>query len=166
MIGATGPHFSDAELQCKGTDCAPGGKTGCHVNGCSQKLVDALEDYRAKIATAWAAKFHKPESEFPGVRVSNAFRCLKHNAGTTGAAADSQHPNGRAADLSVEGMTAAELEVIAHLVPEIHGIGRDDKRNFIHVDVRAALPIARWCYYTDEKGKTRWGAYYAPEKVA
>jgi hypothetical protein len=164
-MGITGAHFSEAELACKGTTCGPSG-TGCHVNGCSQGLVDALEAFRAKVATAWAAKFQKQESEFPGVRVSDAFRCLKHNAGTTGAAADSQHPNGRAADIAADGMTAAELEAIALTIPEIRGIGRDDKRNFIHVDVRPTLTLARWCYYTDERGKTRWGAYYAPTQVA
>lgn len=156
-MGATGPHFSEAELRCRGTNCAPGGQHGCGTNGCTQGLVDALELFRAKALTAWCAKTGKPESEFPGVRVLSAYRCTRHNFGTTGAAKDSQHPNGRAADVSVNGLTAAEMEAIARTVPEIRGIGRDDARGFIHADVRPQLTLSQWCY-----NGSKWCAYYPP----
>lgn len=156
-MGAIGPHFSEAELRCRGKDCAFGGGHGCGVNGSTQGLVDALEAIRAKAVIAWCAKFQKPESEFPGMRIHDAFRCLRHNIKTTGAAKDSQHPNGRAADYSVDGLTAAELEAITRTVPEVHGIGRDDARNFVHADVRPGLTLATWCY---DDGK--WCRYFPP----
>lgn len=159
-MGATGPHFSDAELRCKGTNCAAGGQRGCGVNGCTQGLVDALELFREKLLTLWIGKTGRPSGEFPGVRVNDAFRCLRHNFGTTGAAKDSQHPNGRAADVSVDGLTAAEMETAARTIPEIRGIGRDDARNFVHVDVRPQLTLSQWCY-----SGSKWCAYYPP-KVA
>lgn len=146
-MGATGPHFSDLELQCHGTTCGPDG-TGCHENHAQQSLVDVLEKIRAIVG--------KP------VLVIDAYRCLKHNMGTTGAAADSQHPNGRAADIKVGDMSAAELEAIATQIPEIRGIGRDDKRGMLHVDTRPTLTLARWCYHTGQDGKTSWVAYFPP----
>jgi hypothetical protein len=159
-MGATSPHFSDAELRCHGTDCGPGGKVGCLRNRCTAILVNALEAFRVKAAAKWNAKYG-PMNPFPGVDVHDAYRCPIHNGETSGAAANSQHPAGRAADISVDGLTADELEAIANTIPTIKGIGRDPIRNFIHVDVRPQTKISRWCYYR-VKGKMVWGAWYAP----
>jgi hypothetical protein len=149
-MGATGLHFSDSELQCHGTNCGPSG-TGCRVNACTQELVDVL-DWIRQIAG-------KP------VHVHDAYRCVKHNAQTTGAAADSQHSNGRAADISIKGFSAAQLEAIAAAIPGVRGLGRDDARGFIHVDVRPTVTRALWCYHTDTiTGKTSWIPYYSPPK--
>lgn len=163
-MGASSQHFTDAELACKGTTCGPDGR-GCHQNNCTVVLVASLETFRERAAKLWTAKHARPATVFPGVRIHDAYRCLKHNAQTTGAAADSQHPNGRAADFSVDGLTAVELEAIANTIPAFRGIGRDDLRNMIHGDTRPQptnAPIARWCYYRDETGKIRWGAYMKP----
>lgn len=169
-MGATSPHFTEAELRCKGTDCNQVApllpQRGCGQNLCTQSLVDGLEKFRAKCCTLWLRKNPgRFASAFPGVDVIDASRCLKHNMGTTGAAADSQHPNGRAADLRVSGLTAADLESVAETIPVFKGIGRDDIRDMIHLDVRPSVRVARWCYHRiAATGKIVWGDYYPPPR--
>ena len=168
-MGISSAHFSDQELRCKGKDCnlipplEP--VRGCGENHCTQTLVDGAELFRAQALALWYAKYG-PIVDFPGVTVHDAYRCVKHNAATSGAVSDSQHSNGRAADLSVEGLTAAELEQCALAVPVFAegGIGRDDIRNMIHVDHRPG--VARWCYYKQPDGSVKWGPYTAPDKAA
>ncbi|HTM51962.1 MAG TPA: D-Ala-D-Ala carboxypeptidase family metallohydrolase [Bryobacteraceae bacterium] len=130
-MGATSPHFSDAELACP----------HCHVNGCRQELVDALESIRALVGLP--------------VRINSAYRCTKHNA-QAGGAGKSEHVAGMAADIRVEGMTATQLELIALRIPAIRGIGRDDRQQYIHIDVRSARTLARWCY----SASGQWCSYY------
>jgi len=130
-MGATGPHFSAAELACK----------HCGVNGVQQSIVDALEAFRETVG--------KP------VIVNSAYRCPEHNA-AVGGKPKSEHVEGLAADIRVTGMTAAELEAVARSIPGVNGIGRADKQNYLHMDVRATP--AQWCY--DREGNTV--AYYAP----
>lgn len=142
-MGATGPHFSAAELQCRGTNCSVDRLHGCGVNGCKQSLVDALERFRDLVG--------KP------VQVDSAYRCPVHNAGV-GGAGKSEHVEGLAADIRVAGMTAAELEAIARKIPAIRGIGRDDKRGYVHIDVRPTVTLAQWSY--DDQGK--WCPYRPP----
>jgi hypothetical protein len=152
----TSPHFSHDELCCHGENCCG------HQNHCTQTLVDGLDAFRAIALERWQAAYG-PSFPFPGVTVHDAYRCLKHNAQVTGAVSDSQHTNGRAADISVHGLTAAELEAIAVQVPafEQGGIGRDDIRDMIHVDHRPKL--ARWCYYRDPATlAVKWGPYEPP----
>lgn len=132
-MGATGPHFSKAELACH----------HCGVNECRQPLVDALEAFRVLVG--------KP------VIVSSAYRCPQHNA-EAGGAGRSEHVDGLAADIRVNGMTASELEVMARKIRAIRGIGRNDHEQFIHVDVRPTLTLAQWCYSSD----SRWCSYYPP----
>ncbi len=161
-MGTTSAHFSERELQCHGTNCGPLG-TGCKQNKCTVMLVSSLETFRDRALMKWLWKNPgKTSIDFPGVRVIDAYRCVQHNAATSGAAAGSMHPDGKAADLSVDGLTAAELEDIAGTVPAFKGIGRDDIRNMIHVDVRYGQTVARWCYYRNEKGVIAWGAWHAP----
>lgn len=131
----TSKHFSEAELRCKGSDCCGG------ENACTAGLVAALEALRADIG--------KP------VIIVSGYRCREHNR-RAGGAPRSQHVTGKAADIRVQGMTAAELEAAAKRVPGINGIGRNDRAQTLHVDVRNNP--AHWCY--DERG--RWCAYYPP----
>lgn len=134
-MGATGPHFSDAELQCHGKNCSIADPTkGCGVNGCQQSLVDALEAFRELVG--------KP------VITNDGFRCARHNA-QVGGVGKSEHMEGLAADIRVEGLTAGELEAIARKIPAIRGIGRADHQQYLHIDVRKALTLARWCYGID-----------------
>ncbi len=156
-MGASSEHFSDSELACKGTNCCG------HQNECTQELVDGLEDFRNAAGHLWTSKYGLAVADkFPGVQVDAAYRCVKHNAGTTGAVSDSQHTTGRAADLKVAGLNGAELEQCALAVPAFAqgGIGRDDVRDMIHVDHRPTM--ARWCYYKQADGSVKWGPYEAP----
>lgn len=102
-----------------------------------------LEEFRALVNQA--------------VIVNSAYRCPEHNA-QVGGAGKSEHVEGLAADIRVERLTAAQLEAIARKILAIRGIGRDDRRRYVHVDVRATVTLARWCYDSDGK----WCSYYPP----
>ncbi len=141
-MGATSAHFSDEELQCHGSKCGPLG-TGCHVNGCTSALIDALDAFRLRALSGWGALAPDKYFTFPGVIVNDAYRCPQHNA-EVGGVKGSQHMLGEAADIRIPGMTAAQLEAIARQVPAIKGIGRADKQAYLHVDVRETT--AQWCY--------------------
>lgn len=136
-MGATSEHFSQLELQCH---------CGCGQNGCTQALVDALESLRALAGVP--------------IRVDSAFRCEAHNASLPNAAQHSQHELGNAADIVIEGLTPAQMELVAFSVPAVNGVGRADHQGYIHVDVRPAAAastalnpfggVVLWCY--DTKG--------------
>jgi uncharacterized protein YcbK (DUF882 family) len=113
------------------------------VNGCQQGLVDALEAFRTLAA--------RP------VVIDSAYRCEKHNA-QAGGVGKSEHVEGLAADIRVDGMTAAELEALARRIPAIRGIGRADQQEYVHIDVRPTRTVASWCYSADGK----WCGYYPP----
>lgn len=112
-------HFSNSELACK----------HCGINNCTPELVNALERFREAVG--------KP------VLVDDAYRCAAHNA-AVGGVPDSEHTLGIAADIKVPGLSARELYAIAVKIPGVNGLGVDDKRAYIHLDLRK-VP-ARWCY--------------------
>jgi hypothetical protein len=143
------PHFSNSELKCHGTTCSliiPG--TPCNLNNVQQILLDALEQFRLT-------------SGSKSIILDDAYRCAVHNK-QVGGVPNSEHVQGIAADLRIEGMTGAELEAIALKCPLITAIGRDDYRNYIHIDTR---PMSRghalWCYA--ESGT--WEPYYSPKST-
>lgn len=145
---ATSQHFGDAELACHGKKCGLE-RTGCHVNLVQQSLLDALEAFRAEVG--------KP------VLVDDAFRCAVHNA-EVGGMSHSEHLQGIAADIRVDGMTAAELEAVAVKIPAIRGLGRDDFDQYLHIDTRQ-IPY-RWCYEHDlTTKKVSVVLYYPPKAV-
>lgn len=113
-------HFSSREIACH----------HCGKNECKQELLDALEQFRHEAGD-------RP------VFIVSGYRCPTHNH-AVGGAPRSEHMAGRAADIKIVGMTGAQLEAIARQCPTIKGIGRDDHRDYIHIDVRE-VP-ARWCY--------------------
>lgn len=125
-------NFSEKELACH----------HCGVNGVQQELLDVLETFRAAVG--------RP------VVIDDAYRCPVHNAAVGGAPL-SEHVRGIAADISVPGMTAAQLEATARRIPAIHGIGRDDHFGYIHIDTRETA--AQWCYATQGE-LTKTVAYY------
>ena len=121
-MGSVSEHFTNEELACH----------HCGVNECKPELLDALELLRASI--------NRP------IIVNDAYRCPEHNR-AIGGVPDSQHVLGLAADIRVPGMTAAELYFAAVKIGPIKGLGRDDHKNYLHVDVRQRF--AQWCYNQD-----------------
>lgn len=115
-------HFLESELACH---------CGCGVNGTVQELLDALEAFRSLVGAP--------------VTLDCAYRCPAHNA-KIGGAPKSQHVLGRAADVKVKGKTARDLYGIALQVPAIRGLGVDDHKQYLHLDVRRTETLAQWCY--------------------
>jgi len=147
QMGATSEHFSAMELECHGTKCGPN-CAGTDKNGCQQAIVDALEQFRAAVSAH--------QGKDTGIVVNDAFRCAIHNA-EVGGVANSEHVQGIAADVTVWGMTGAQLEAIALTCPSITAIGRSDNPAYIHIDTRHMTQgHARWCY--DAHGK--WCAWF------
>jgi uncharacterized protein YcbK (DUF882 family) len=74
--------------------------------------------------------------------IHDAYRCEVHNL-EVGGVPNSEHPNGKAADLEIRGKNLNEMYQLAVQVPvfEQGGIGLYDG-GFIHVDVRKKK--ARW----------------------
>ncbi len=84
-----------------------------------QRLVDVLQDIRNH--------FGKP------IRITSGYRTVSHNA-DVGGASNSQHTYGRAADITISGVSYARIKEYADNLPEVGysyiGTG------FIHIDVR------------------------------
>src|SRR5436305_589808 len=99
-MGIESEHFKDSELECR----------HCHVNACTQELVDALEQFRTLAGKA--------------VQVDDAYRCAVHNV-AVGGVPNSEHTRGLAADIKVAGMTPAQMYQTALRVPAFKsgGIG-------------------------------------------
>ncbi len=125
-MGAFSKHFASIELACH----------HCGRNECTQALVDALEQFRAAAGLS--------------VHVNDAYRCEFHNK-AVGGVDKSQHELGTAADISVVGLSGADLEKIARQCPLIKGIGRDDRNDYLHIDVRDSDRVVQWCYGADGK---------------
>ena len=117
-MGDLSPHFSKSELCCK--DCGR-----CII---AKDLVDALEELRAL----------GPEP----IEVHDGYRCPEHNA-SVGGVKNSQHLEGKAADIEIRGLTLQQQYDRAMQIPAFRngGIGVYDS-GFIHVDVRNEE--ARW----------------------
>lgn len=117
-MGDLSAHFSRSELQCH--DC---GK--CVID---PGLLEALEALRSL----------GPEP----ILIDDAYRCPEHNA-AVGGVNDSQHTEGKAADLRIEGLTVQQMYDRAKTVLAFlkGGIGVYDG-GFIHVDTRDGK--ARW----------------------
>lgn len=122
-MGDLSEHFSRAEFACHGTDCCGG------TAAVDARLIEALEAFRVAV--------NQP------VFINSGFRCLRHNR-TVGSTDSSQHPKGRAADVSIlADMTMDEMAVVAEEIQSFRygGIGTYDF--FIHLDVRPDGPT-RW----------------------
>ncbi len=123
-------HFSESELSCHGMESNP--PCGCGgANECQMSLINALEALRAIVGVP--------------IGVDDAYRCPFHNA-AVGGVPHSQHEEGLAADIQIQGMTPAEMYKAALQVPAFAdgGIGVAEHGGYIHVDVRGSK--ARWCY--------------------
>ena len=106
-------HFSREEMACKCCHGLPEGSI-------SQALLDGLEKLRKAVGD-------KP------IHVTNAYRCVRHNK-EVGGVPNSQHVQGCAADIWVDGYTAFAL---GQLCSEIFdGVGTYIEADFVHVDMR------------------------------
>ena len=114
------PHFQVYEFAC--TD-------GSRPVFVSQTLVDILENIRVH--------FGQP------LHINSGYRTVSYNAQTEGSSPKSQHCNGLAADIWVEGHTPAEVYAYAEALLGNHG-GLGNYNTFIHIDVRADK--SRWDY--------------------
>lgn len=120
-MGDLSQHFSRQEFACH---------CGCGEDQVSPALVEALEQLRAAAGNV-------------PVSIISGRRCLRHNA-QVGGSKDSQHLQGRAADLVIHGLPLEALFDLAAGVPMFRngGIGLYPGQGFIHVDVRGHA--ARW----------------------
>ena len=106
-------HFRVYEFACS---------DGSDVVFVSQALADILENIRVH--------FGKP------VTITSGYRTVSYNAGLKNSSKKSQHCNGLAADIKVEGHTPKEVyDYACSLLGDHGGVGIHN--TFVHVDVRA-----------------------------
>ena len=113
------PHFKVREFHSK--------HDPCDVVKVDEKLLTLLERIRAHVG--------KP------VHVNSGYRSPEYNATLKNASPRSQHCNGKAADIWVEGVTPKQIAEIAECYLGSSG-GIGIYKNFTHVDVRTSC--ARW----------------------
>lgn len=111
-------HFTTAELACH--CCGE-----CRVK---RELLDALEALRAQAGP---------------LAPTSGYRCPAHNK-AVGGAAQSYHRRGMAADVRPVRITPMALALLAIETTGIRGVGLDEQRGFVHIDVRD-VPY-RWRY--------------------
>lgn len=103
----------------------------CHDGSDTVFVSDALVQILERIRV----HFGKP------VTVNSGYRTDAYNAATKDAARYSQHKYGLAADITIQGVTPAQIAAYAEtLLPNTGGIGI--YKSFCHVDVRKAK--SRW----------------------
>lgn len=96
------------------------------------------------------AVWGKPMTILPGGGYRTAEWNERHRRAGHGAALNTQHVQGRAADIRVEGVPAVEVHAAVlwlyreGKLPDLGGLGEYD--SFVHVDVRPHQPgkLARW----------------------
>ena len=110
-------YFNRKEFSCK---------CGCGFDSVDYELVSILEELREH--------YNSP------VIVSSSARCLEHNR-SIGSTDKSQHTKGRAADITVKGVTPMAVHTyLNEKYPDQYGLGFYN--TFTHIDTR--------------KGKARW----------
>lgn len=116
-MGDISPNFNRSEFACQ---------CGCGADTVDTELLDILDELRNH--------FGKP------VHITSGNRCERHNRKICGSP-NSQHLTGRAADIVVSGVTAAEVYAyLADLYRDKYGIGK--YQHWTHVDSRSER--ARW----------------------
>ena len=109
-------NFARAEFACK---------CGCGFNDVDIELAFRLQAFRDQLGEP--------------IQVLSGCRCPQHNR-LVGGARNSQHLHGKAADISVHGLSAPTLATLCSTSGLFKGIG--SYPGFVHVDVR--LRPARW----------------------
>ena len=112
-------HFRRKEFACR---------CNCGFDTVDVELVSVLEDLREH--------FCRP------VQITSGSRCPKYNR-KIGGASNSQHMQGKAADISIVGIMPRDVFVyLTQKYPDRYGFG--DGASFTHIDVREKK--ARWDY--------------------
>lgn len=112
------PHFRVYEFACN---------DGSDPVFISQALADILENVRVHFGAA--------------VTINSGYRTVSYNKQVSGSASKSQHCNGLAADIRVEGVSPDRVaDYTEQLLGDHGGVGR--YKTFTHVDVRANK--SRW----------------------
>ncbi len=120
-VGALSEHFFLEEFQCH-----------CKYDSCKETIIDTDLIDKLEVLRKHFGK---------SVHINCGFRCAKHNAELKGAASQSQHKLGKAADIQVAGVSPDQVYQYADSV--FKGVGRYN--DFTHVDVRDGNR-ARWDY--------------------
>lgn len=111
------PNFNREEFACK---------CGCGADTVDAELITVLERVREH--------FDRP------VAINSAHRCYTYNR-SIGSTDESQHPLGRAADISISMIPPAVVQdFLEERYPDKYGIGRYS--TFTHIDTRNER--ARW----------------------
>jgi len=116
-MGNLSEHFSYNDFVCRCESCKGKGEYKIHLG-----LVGGLELLISFVK--------KP------IRIITGFRCEESSEKTIGSK-KSYHTQGKAANISVEGISLPQLFKAAEQIPEFRGIGFYPNENFIHVDTRA-----------------------------
>jgi uncharacterized protein YcbK (DUF882 family) len=90
-----------------------------------KRLVDTLY-----LIQAWCRVNKRPYI----IKINSGFRTLAHNARLKNSARNSQHTQGAAADIRIDGMSTQELAAIARSIG-VGGVGVYESAHFVHVDV-------------------------------
>lgn len=108
------PHFSEAELKCR---------CGCGREEMDNKFMTRLVALRDLVG-------------FP-LPVTSGFRCRDHNAKVSSTGPNGPHTTGKAVDILINRVKAAELLKMA-LMMGFKGIGArqhgDDEQRIVHLD--------------------------------
>ncbi|MFZ7120152.1 MAG: D-Ala-D-Ala carboxypeptidase family metallohydrolase [Eubacteriaceae bacterium] len=118
------PHFKKEEFKC---NC--GGK---YCNGYPVKVSEGLLILLEKI---------RKECGNKSVHLNRGISCKKYNATIKGAAKDSQHLYGTAADIYISGISVKNLGNVCKKLNPKGGVGSNYDAH-VHVDVRGVK--ARW----------------------
>lgn len=105
-------HFSKEEFSCYHCGELP-------PDGISKALIKGLETLRLEVGLP--------------IHVTSGYRCKEHNE-AVGGVEDSQHVQGCAADIWVDGYTAYQLGAVCQGI--FDGVGIYATDNFVHVDMR------------------------------
>lgn len=119
-MGDLSANFNRSEFRCK----------------CGKCGLDTIDHATLEVLEAVRAHFGAP------VTVNSGHRCFAYNR-SVGGASDSQHLYGRAADITVKGVTPATVADFIEnvLLKNKGGVGR--YKTFTHVDTRTN-GSARW----------------------
>jgi zinc D-Ala-D-Ala carboxypeptidase len=125
--GYLSKNFKLSEFACR---------CGCGLANPHPVLITGLQTLRDRVGRC--------------ISIISGGRCVQHNKDERGAEHSRHLPNPdgftEAADIAIPGMSARSIYAMAREIAEFKGIGVDDERHMVHVDVRETE--AKWCYHS------------------